>query len=719
MNANVTLEILADAVDTAWVIACATFVVMMQLGFAMLEAGTVNEHNVIATFAKNILDFLVGTITAATFGYALANGAHPLLSEFQTRRHHIDFFFYLCFQATAATIVSGAMAERTSVAAYLVLSIFVSGGVYASAVRCAWTDDGVLATMNPPFHDFAGSGVVHLVGGMAAAVGAWVVGPRAQRWAPAHASKFVPHDVPSVMGGTMLLWVGWYGFNTGSTGGLSTTRQQIDAANCAMTTTLAGATGGVFAALPRFVRSRGHTLDVLAVSNGLLGGLVSITAGCDCIEPRYALVVGAVGGLVYAGGVALRTWLRVDDVVDAFAVHGCCGAWGCIAVGLLHPTDGLLYCGRVSKLASQLAGVGLLTSLAVAPTLALTLALQRARLLRVSADREREGLDAEFGLRAYVRRSEQLLFCEGVSQLLREHGHTSSELLEALVSLRTIIHRPLSPQAGDNKLEGEVKDILSTFETSGPAAAGGAAKVDGGQLAHLAFLSHHKADAGDACRIFADTARRLLSHQGAERPTSQPADGWAAQLNELHGLATQIGPIERAFYLDSNALTKLKTLLVSVELSRHYVLFLSRSVLRRPWVLAELTRAHASGRSMHTIMLDYPARADDPKTFRFPEDLESAISEWSWYALQEGGKSASDGGGARASRRPVSRKLRGLAEAASIRRRTASRPAERPPGAKSAGTIALADEDREAKREAAAPPLGAERERRLLGELDA
>lgn len=179
----------------------------MQLGFAMLEAGTVNENNVIATYAKNVLDFVIGTLVAAAWGYWLATGQHALLVTGSAAR---DFFFYVCFQATAATIVSGAMAERTSVTAYLLISVLLSGGVYSVAVRCAWTDGGLLKALDPSFIDFAGSGVVHLVGGSAAIVGAWVVGPRERRFSAAHQAKFVPHNVPSVLGGTMLLWVGWY-----------------------------------------------------------------------------------------------------------------------------------------------------------------------------------------------------------------------------------------------------------------------------------------------------------------------------------------------------------------------------------------------------------------------------------------------------------------------------------------------------------------------------
>eukprot|EP00966_Prymnesium_polylepis_P297530 6874144-Prymnesium_polylepis.2 len=204
---------LASASDTAWVIIQGTFVVLMQLGFAMLEAGTVQEHNVIATYTKNLLDFIIGTVCALLFGYAIAYDTHALSRDVQRDA----FFFYLCFQATAATIVSGAMAERTSVQGYLLVSLLVSGVQYALAVRFAWAG-GFLAERQPPFHDFAGSGVVHLLGGAAALAGAVMVGARNRRWSQA-STQFVPHNIPSVICGTILLWVGWYGFNAGSTGG--------------------------------------------------------------------------------------------------------------------------------------------------------------------------------------------------------------------------------------------------------------------------------------------------------------------------------------------------------------------------------------------------------------------------------------------------------------------------------------------------------------------
>ena len=183
---------------------------------------------------------------------------------------------------------------------------------------------------------------------------------------------------------------------------------------------------------------------------------MSITAGCDVIEPHFAIVVGFVGAFVYKASVDVRLRLRIDDVVDAFAVHGACGAWGCVAVGVFHTHLGLIVTGDPSLLGVQMVGVLSITALAVLPVTAISLALHKAKVLRVTASQEVEGLDAEFGLKAYVSRSQSLARCSRTAEILRSNGYTPSQLLDALTSLRGIIYRPLTPQAADNKLYGEV-----------------------------------------------------------------------------------------------------------------------------------------------------------------------------------------------------------------------------------------------------------------------
>ena len=278
-------------------------------------------------------------------------------------------------------------------------------------------------------------------------------------------AEFVPHNIPSVMCGTLLLFVGWFGFNPGSTLGLAAPSERVTAASAAMMTALSAAAAAFVVICISLVKSRGHRIDILAMANALLGGLVAITSGCDTIDAPGALVTGFIATFVYAGAVDLRTCLGVDDVVDAFAVHGACGLWGCVATGLFHRSKGLFVSGNGELLGHQLVGCLVLMGLAGAPTCVVAFALKRANCLRVSSEQEVLGLDAEFGMSAYVEKSLALRRCEGAAILLREKDFTEEDVVAALRSLRDIIYRPLTPQAADNKLEGEVLDVALADST--------------------------------------------------------------------------------------------------------------------------------------------------------------------------------------------------------------------------------------------------------------
>ena len=649
------------ALSSSWKISSAILVVFMQFGFAMVEAGTVREHNAIATYAKNMLDYVLGVLVAVCWGYVLATGRlSPLAWEGGggdglLYAHSADLFYFTALQATAATIVSGAMAERTRLMAYAVISCFVDTQ-YALAVRFAWQEDGWLQQLDPPFHDFAGSGVVHLLGGAAALAGAAVVGARSGRWDQSQASDFVPHNIPFVLGGVLVLWVAWYAFNAGSTAGMETAADADDAAHAAAATSLSAAaagaasillTSGLFQAATRrlcggararleksvkAVRAKHTTkkqkssslrLDVLAFANAVLGGLVSITAGCDVIPLPFALVTGAVGGLVYTAAAAGVERLRVDDVVGAFSVHGACGAWGLLATGLFHGRRGLFTTGDPALLASQLAGTLALFALGALPLLVVLFALRGLGWLRVSAEDEASGLDAELGLSAYVRQSDAVRRCRAVSRLLVAHGMSSVTLLEALVELRGIIHRPFTPQAGDHKLEGETKDILEhlKYDLLG---------TDG--VSHLAFLSHHKGDAGDAARVFVDTARRILYSPWAEGSGDKRTGGKltrsSSRAEKLRATKTK-----ELIFLDSMNLKSLDDLLDHVRTSANHLLLLSRHALERPWVLAELCEAHRTGKNIVVVLTEWGG--NDDIGFRYPHDLERVIQEWSFFIAND------------------------------------------------------------------------------------
>ena len=282
-----------SAADTAFVLGSAPWIFLMQLGFAMLEAGTVREHNVIATYTKNVIDLVLAMWLSACFGFAVARGLdldnpHPLTWT-AGDQHAAHFFHHVAFQGTAATIISGAMAERTTILAYGILSSVVSGPLYCLAVRWTW-GGGWLGDRG--FHDFAGSGVVHLLGGSAALVGAVTLGAREGRWDPVLAGSFVPHNIPSVLSGTLMLFVGWLSFNAGSAGAMSTDADAATAEMAAMATTVSGCASASASLAIGLARSRGHRINVLGMANAMLIGLVSITAGCDVIDPAPAAATG-------------------------------------------------------------------------------------------------------------------------------------------------------------------------------------------------------------------------------------------------------------------------------------------------------------------------------------------------------------------------------------------------------------------------------------------
>ena len=386
--------------DAAWVLSCATLVFLMQLGFAQLESGMCRPKNVIATYMKNIIDFVLGTFCTLLIGYSIAYPQTPLMEPIEAWK----FFFHLVFQATASTIVSGAMAERTDIRAYCLLTTVISGFIFSLSVRWTW-GGGWIAQLEPTFHDFAGSGVVHLLGGSAALAGATVIGPRIGRWETP--SEFAPHSVPQVLSGVLLLWVGWYGFNPGSTGTMSSESDAQAASNAAMTTTISAATAGLVIMVEQLWSSSWHHMDVMEFANALLSGLVAATAGCDVLSPWSSIAVGAVAAYIYTQANKAVHHFQIDDVVDAAAVHGASGAWGCIAVGLFEPNEGMLTQALEGKFAiallrTQLIGIAALAALGAIPLFFICKWLKSLNMLRTSEEEEMMGIDKYiFQMNAY------------------------------------------------------------------------------------------------------------------------------------------------------------------------------------------------------------------------------------------------------------------------------------------------------------------------------
>jgi len=419
------IEALSGALDTAWLLIAATLVVFMQAGFAMVEAGFVRSKNVTNILMKNVMDACIGGLAYFLFGWGLAYGTSEAANAFVGSgdwaligfEDYASWFFQFAFAATAATIVSGAMAERTKFSAYLIYTLAISGFIYPIVSHWIWDANGFLSALNEsPMRgvgmiDFAGSTVVHSVGGWAALIGAIVVGARRGRFGDHNVGAIPGHSLPLGVLGVFILWVGWYGFNPGSTLGLSGGLAEI-AARVAVTTTLAAAAGGAMSMV--LSRMQYGKSDLSLTLNGILGGLVAITAGCATLPPWAAVLVGLIAGIIIVYGVALLDLLRIDDPVGAVPVHLMNGVWGTLAVGIfsapalvenafgLTDVGGILMGGGTDLLMVQLTGIASVAIWTVALSAVMFVGIKATMGLRVSAEEEDAGLDVyEHGMEAY------------------------------------------------------------------------------------------------------------------------------------------------------------------------------------------------------------------------------------------------------------------------------------------------------------------------------
>ncbi|RMF90538.1 MAG: ammonium transporter [Nitrospinota bacterium] len=401
--------------DTVWVLLAAFLVFFMQAGFAMVEAGFTRAKNAVNILMKNLLDFAMGSLAYWAVGFALmfgdGNGFLGLSGWFVTATTKAftslnwtavptmaAWMFQLVFAATAATIVSGAMAERTRFKSYLLYSIVISALIYPVVGHWIW-GGGWLADLG--MLDFAGSTVVHSTGGWVALAGAVVLGPRLGKYDAQGRVRPIPgHNLPLAALGVFILWLGWFGFNAGSTMAASAS----DIAHVAATTNLAAATGAITAMLTAWFTLKKP--DAGMSLNGALAGLVGITAPCAFVTNAAAVIIGAIAGILVVLSVHFFEHLHVDDPVGAISVHGVCGVWGTLAVGLFHTEQGLFYAAD-SVAALRFLGVQALGVLSVfvwcLVTGFLMFSLIRAFIgLRVSPEEEQEGLDyGEHGATAY------------------------------------------------------------------------------------------------------------------------------------------------------------------------------------------------------------------------------------------------------------------------------------------------------------------------------
>ncbi len=427
---NTELGPLSSALDTVWVMIAACLVMFMQAGFCLVEAGLTRSKNVVNICMKNLLDFSFGSIMFWLVGFGLMfsigndyigtsgfmlqeemvqqaaeDGSMSDVSNFDPINWakvplFMKFFFQLVFAATAATIVSGAMAERTKFTSYMLYSIIISALIYPISGHWIW-GGGWLADLG--FWDFAGSTVVHSVGAWLALVGAFALGPRTGKYDSTGKPRAIPgHNLMLVTLGVFILWLGWFGFNPGST--MAADAPSI--ALIAVTTNAAAAAGAIAAMMTAKLMFK--KWEATMALNGVLAGLVAITCPCMWVSVPGALAIGAIAGvLVVLSVVFIDHVLKIDDPVGAISVHGVCGAWGTLSLGLFStaeggPELGLLYGGGAGQLIKQAIGVGAVFAWCIVTGAICFYGIKYTVGLRVTREEEAEGLDyGEHGNEAY------------------------------------------------------------------------------------------------------------------------------------------------------------------------------------------------------------------------------------------------------------------------------------------------------------------------------
>ena len=390
---------LATYVNSLWIVVAGILVMFMQPGFMLVETGFTRSKNSVNIVMKNFMDFSVGAITYWAFGFALAYGGTTLggflaYGNFFLEGDSITYFFQVVFAATAATIVSGAVAERTKFSAYLLFQPFICGVIYPIVTHWVWSGQGWLGDLG--FIDFAGSGVVHMVGGFAALAGVQIVGPRIGKYDDNGNPQVIPGS-SMVAGalGVFILWFGWYGFNVGS----ALAAVDVDLAAIAVTTTLSASAGSITAMYTSMISGKPNVGMTL---NGALAGLVGITAGCANVNNLGAVLIGLVSGVLVVYSINFLEKKGFDDAVGAVSVHGICGIWGVLAVAIFDTTDGLVYGGGATLFLPQLIGILAIGAWAYGTSFLVFKTIDSTVGLRVTAEEEIAGLDAtEHGTSAY------------------------------------------------------------------------------------------------------------------------------------------------------------------------------------------------------------------------------------------------------------------------------------------------------------------------------
>ncbi len=400
--------------NNVWMMICTALVFFMHLGFSFLEIGLTRQKNTINILFKNVFIICVGLLIYYIGGFNLMypgdfNGyigfagfglEAPLNAEGtldlaynEGYTYWTDFLFQGMFAATAATIVSGAVAERIKLGAFMLFSVLYVGFIYPIVGSWQW-GGGFLSSLGGDaggFHDFAGSTLVHSVGGWAALIAVYLLGSRIGKFDENGKPKAIPgHNIPLAAAGVLILWLGWFGFNGGSVLSADPAGTSI----VLVTTSLAAAAGGVAAFIFSFILYK--NFDLTMFLNGILGGLVGITAGADLMSANESVIIGIIAGVIIVGAVALIDKIRLDDPVGAIAVHLVCGIWGTLAVGIFGTKAG------GDQFMWQLTGVAVVGAFCCLTAFIILFAIKKVSGIRVSKDEELEGLDLhEHGMDAY------------------------------------------------------------------------------------------------------------------------------------------------------------------------------------------------------------------------------------------------------------------------------------------------------------------------------
>lgn len=407
------MEELSLSLDTVWMLLAAMLVFFMQPGFALCEAGFTRSKNTANILFKNFVDFMLGSLLFWFLGFGFMFGSDgagfigmPNFGDISFYSSDLPVEGFLIFEtvfcATAATIVSGAMAERTKFNMYVIYSIFISLIIYPVEGHWTWgggwlcngdADSFMMTTFGAAFHDFAGSAIVHSVGGVLAFVGAIALGPRLGKYDSKGKSRAIPgHSLLAAALGVFILWFGWFGFNPGSQLAASGEVNRVAISHVFLTTNLAAVAGGVATMMVTWFKYGKPSFSLTL--NGVLAGLVGITAGCDLVSPAGAVIIGLVCGTVLVFAIEfIDTKLHIDDPVGASSVHGVCGIIGTLMTGMLAVDSGLFYGHGWGFLGAQTLGIVCIDLWAAVAGVILFFGIKKIAGLRVDKRIEEEGLD--------------------------------------------------------------------------------------------------------------------------------------------------------------------------------------------------------------------------------------------------------------------------------------------------------------------------------------